>query len=63
MTIKLCDCSQKQSSEPLHPECHDANLVFCQLCAVAGSGGTTQDWICKDCIDQAIVGFDDYKLV
>jgi len=63
MTIKPCDCIQKQSCETLDPECHDINLIFCQLCGVSGSGDPIQDWICKDCMDQAIVGFDDYKLV
>lgn len=61
ITFKVCDCCDEMSAETtnnsgmvLCPECHDINLVFCQLCGIAGFGDPTQDWTCKDCIDQLV---------
>jgi hypothetical protein len=65
-TFKECDQCRALASEIVRvpgqilcPDYHDANLVFCQLCGVAGFSDPTQDWTCKDCMDQAIIGFDD----
>jgi len=69
-TFRVCDrCyeltseSVRVSGQTLCEDCHDTSMVFCSLCGIAGVGDPTQDRNCKDCMDQAILGFDDYKLV